>query len=452
MHTKDLIEGIESGDIDIEEHISKQLGRIKKYNKKYKAFISVKSDLSEVRGLSVAVKDNIAAKGLKATASSRVLENYTAPYSATAVERIESKTAIIGKTACDPFGTGGSGITSDFGVTKNPIDPTRVPGGSSGGNGVALALNMCDLALGTDTFGSVRAPAAFCGIVGFRPTYGLVSRYGLLDLCMSMDTIGPMARDVYGAAYLLSMISGYDEKDCTTQRTKNVRYHELLDRLKVKEAVAVIPQFGDIDKSVESVFEEAAGLLEEMGVGIKRIEVKGLQYSVPAYYLTMFAEFSSAMQKYDGLKYGRQKKSYDLFALSSKSRGRYFNPELKRRVLLGTYITLKEYREKWYTLAQKAVSFVRGLMDKLLYKNDFIITPTMPVLPWKIGELTSPVENYMMDILTGPPAIAGLPAISIPCGKAKNLPVGVQIIGKRFQDLKVLQLAHEFEKIGGKVW
>lgn len=450
MHTKELIEGVENGDIDLKERIAKQLERIRKQNKKYHAFITVTDAAENVTGLSAAVKDNIAVKGLKATASSRVLENYIAPYSATAVDRIEDRTTVIGKTACDPFGTGCSGSTSDFGITRNPVDPARVPGGSSGGNGVALALNMCDLAIGTDTFGSVRAPASFCGVVGFRPTYGLVSRYGLLDLCMSMDTIGPMARDVYGVAYLLSMVAGEDERNCTTQQTKRTRYEEELGKLKVKEMSAAVPKFGDIDKPVERVFDGAVDVLEGMGVRVKRKEVKGLEYAVPAYYLTMFAEFSSAMQKYDGLKYGRQMKSYDLFGLSSKSRGRFFNPELKRRVLLGTYITLKEYREKWYTLARKGIRFVSSLMDKLLSDNDFIITPTMPTLPWKIGELVSPVENYMMDILTGPPAVAGLPAISIPCGRVKALPVGMQIIGKRFQDLKVLQLAHSFETMGGK--
>jgi len=454
MHSETLLKDLESGSLDLKDHITKQLERSKKY-KKYNAFVTINDDvLTDMNGPSIAIKDNIITKGLKSTSSSKVIGNYIAPYDATVVKNIKNCFSVIGKTANDPFGAGGSGSTSDFGSTKNPFDATRVPGGSSGGNGVALALNMCDFALGSDTFGSVRAPASFCGVVGFRPSYGLVSRYGLMDLSMSIDTIGPMARDVYGVAYLLSLIAGHDKKDLRTEDIKIPKYHEHLEDFNCKKLKFVIPKdFFDvgIDKKVVQRVEGVVELLESFGMTKVELKTPKLKYSVPIYYLSMFAEFSSAMQKYDGMAYGLREEDANIYNLVSKTRGEYLNRELKRRILLGTYITLKEYRSKWYTLALNGMQLIKKELSRILKNGDFIITPTMPSLPWKIGEITSPVKNYMMDLMTGPPSIGGLPAVSVPCGKIGKMPVGVQFIGRRLEDLKVLQLAHLYEKNRGEL-
>lgn len=450
MNTEELLKKRKTGKIDLEKRVK---GQLKKAEKSENVFITVNEDvLKDVRGPSLAVKDNILVKGLPAKSSSRILEGYTAPYDATAVKRLRKKFIIVGKTACDPFGTGCSGTTSDFGVTRNPYDESRVPGGSSGGNGVALAKEMCDFALGSDTFGSVRAPASFCGVVGFRPSYGLVSRYGLMDLCMSMDTIGPMARDVYGVAYLLSKIAGPDERDLTTERAgktenrKKKNYHEMLgegpEKVKVLKPKEL---FSSTEEKVRKVVDRSIEkMADREGIEVEEVEIPELKYSVPAYYLTMFAEFSSAMQRFDGMKYGPREKSRDIYRTVSRTRGKYLNPELKRRIMMGAYITLKEHRKKWYRMGIRAVFLVRKRLEKVMKKGDFIVTATMPGLPWKIGE-KSPVEEYKMDLLTGFPSIGGLPSISIPCGKVEGLPVGLQITGNRFQDEKVLQLAYKWE-------
>lgn len=443
--TGEIITKIRNGNIDLEERISSQMKRIKKFHE-FNAFTSVNRS-KNINGPSLAIKDNILVKGMKSTGSSKILENYKAPYDATAVEKIRDDFTIIGKTSNDSFGAGGSGTNSDFGPVRNPHDKERIPGGSSSGNGVALALDMCDFALGSDTFGSVRAPASFCGVVGMRPTYGLVSRYGLMDLCMSMDTIGPMAKDVYGVAYLLSKIAGKDKRDLNTETSNIKNYHERLEDFDLDKPRVFIPKnlFSKVDDQVLGVvnkkLKDLRGFLD-----ISRKRIEELEYTVPSYYLTMFAEFSSAMQKYDGVTYGEREDSKNVYGMVSRSRDKYLNKELKRRIILGTYITLKENKEKWYRQALKGISCVKESLNKIFQDYDFIITPTMPTLPWKIHDKISPIDEYKMDLFTGLASMGDLPAISIPCGKVKELPVGMQIIGDKFEDLKVLQLAHKIEE------
>ena len=403
---------------------TKQKSLIKKLNPKLHAFITINSKTPTAKP-SLAVKDNLCVKAMRATSSSKILENYIAPYDATVVEKLRQRFYIIGKTAHDPFGAGSSGTTSGFGVTRNPHDSSLVPGGSSSGNAVALATGMCDFAIGTDTFGSVRAPAAFCGVVGLRPTYGLVSRYGLMDLCMSLDTVGPMARDVYGIAYLLSLITGKDKKDCTTVKAKRADYCKSLGKPTLNGKTVGVFTDLKMDKEVKALFEKTKTQLAAHGTKITEFSFKKLHYAVPAYYLLMFAEFSSAMQKFDGITFGKQRE--------------LLSREVKRRILLGTRVTLKEHRAKWYSLALKGKTLVENEVEKLFDKCDFILTPTMPTLPWKIGSKKAPVEEYMMDLCTGFPCLAGIPAISIPVGKT----IGMQLCANKLEEKSLLRASQE---------
>jgi len=283
---------------------------------------------------------------------------------------------------------------------------------------------MCDFAIGTDTFGSVRAPAAFCGVVGLRPTYGLVSRYGLMDLCMSLDTVGPMARDVYGVAHVLSFITGKDKKDCKTVKTKSVDYCKNLKPILNGKTVGIFKDL-KMDKEVKTLFEKTKKQLESRGTKVIEFSFKKLHYAVPTYYLLMPAEFSSAMQKFDGITFGKQRE--------------LLNPEVKRRILLGTRVTLKEHKAKWYSMALKGKTLVENEVENLLNKCDFLLTPTMPTLPWKIGSKKTPVEEYMMDLCTGFPCLAGIPAISIPVSNT----VGMQLCANKFEEKALLRAGQE---------
>jgi len=408
----------------LQEHIAAQLQTIEE-KKEYNAFITV-TESSKAQP-TIAIKDNILVSGMRCTGSSKILDNYTAPYNATAVQRLHSL-SIIGKTSLDAFGTGSTGSNSDYGAVKNPFDKERVAGGSSAGNGVALALDMCDLALGSDTYGSLRSPAAFCGVYGLRPSYGLVSRYGLMDLAMSFDTIGPMARDVYGIAYLLSMIAGKDDKDLLTEPS-NKNYVELLENK--QRSMVVLNTEGLVDKKVDKEMEKALKKLEAQGLERIDVELPDLEKSIPMYYITMAAEFSSAMQKFDSLRFGVQEESVE------QSRGKWFNDEVKRRIILGTHVTMKEHLHKWYSNALKTRATLKKQVNALLEQGDVLITPTMPVLPWKIEEvMDDPLKNYAMDLFAGLAPITGGPALSVPIAES----IGLQIQAPRFAEERVLQV------------
>jgi len=428
---------------ELKEHIARQYDSIEKH-RKFNAFITVNKGADRP---TIAIKDNITVKGMRATGSSKIIDNYIAPYSATAVERLKNL-SIIGKTALDAFGTGSTGSNSDYGPVRNPHDEKRVAGGSSAGNGVALALDMCDFALGTDTYGSLRSPSSFCGVVGLRPSYGLVSRYGLMDLSMSLDTIGPMAHDVYGAAYILSMIVGHDSRDCLTEKSKKIEYHKELD-IDAKRLTMIVLEENDsdlVDRKVAKTVASAVERLEQAGVKKVTAKLPDLDKSIPMYYLSMAAEFASAMQKFDGLRYGPREEGYELEEIVSKTRGRYLNAEIKRRIMLGTFVTMKEQQSKWYAAAIKARARLKQEINKVMERGDVLITPTMPVLPWKIEEIMDdPLKNYAMDLFSGLAPIIGGPALSVPCGNIGELPIGLQIGAKRFDELKCLQLGNLFE-------
>ena len=428
---------------ELEERVRSQLDLAEKYWD-FHPFVYLEKE-PQVHGPGLGVKDNISIVGKPLTSCSRILEGYTGTYDATSYSRIKETTTFLGKTSCDPFGCGSSGATSDFGRTKHPLDPDRVPGGSSGGNGVALAFGLIDLALGTDTFGSARAPASFCGVVGMRPSYGLVSRYGLLDLSMSLDTIAPMARDVYGVAWLLEKIHGKDNKDLTTLDTR-LDFSKFQTDIKNPRIGILVDGFEPpVDKRVSRT---VGGAIQKLDADVVEIKIPiSLALIVRAYYTVMPVEFASSMQRYSGFLYGNRIDGTDFEQIARKTRSKLLSPELKRRIILGTAVSTRELREKYYSRALSVFSKVKKEMEKIFKKVDFLISPTMPILPWKFDEIVDPVDAYMMDILTGIPSAAGLPAISIPAGKINGFPVGMQIIGPRFGDVDVLRLARMYEKV-----
>ncbi len=428
---------------ELQERIFSQKKLIEKMSD-YHAFVYVEES-PEIKGPSIGVKDNICVKGKPVTACSRILEGYVAVYDATAYKKIKNETTFLGKTSCDPFGCGSSGAGSDFGRTKHPFDPKRVPGGSSGGNGTALALGMIDLALGTDTFGSARAPASFCGVVGMRPSYGIVSRHGLLDLSMSLDVVSPMARDVFGVAWVLSKIVGKDDSDLTTTSVKIDL--DLLDVDVKKPRIGVLKEemLKEVDHGILKLLEQKIRIID---VEVTEVDFPlSLEDIVKAYYILMPAEFSSSMQRYSGLLFGKRvgNKWEDFFQLT---RSELLSEELKRRIAVGTFVTMKEKKSKYYEKALSVFSKFRTEIERLFksLELDAIITPTMPVVPWKFGEVQDPTKVYLMDVLTGIASAGGLPAISIPIGEVKSLPVGMQIIGRRFHDARVLRLARMYEE------
>ncbi len=380
-------------------------------NDEYNAFISTRPAKD---GIKLAVKDNILVKGMKATASSRVLEDYIAPYSATVVKRLEeSGYDVVGKTHCDEFGCGGMGVYSSLGQPKNPIDIKRVPGGSSSGSAVAVASGLVDVALGSDTGGSIRAPAAWCQVYGYRPSYGLVSRYGLMDMAMSFDTIGFLAKKPEMITKMMEIAAGPDEKDQTTGETfeKKDSYGKRFGVLKTVE--------NSIDKEI---LEKRDKFIEKLDGEIVEIEIPSLKYAVPAYYMIMFAELSSAMQKFDGITFGKDRN--------------LLGDEVKRRILLGTYITMKEYHDKWYSSALNARNLIKKEIEEAFEKVDFIINPTMPRSAPRIGEEIDKITEYMMDIGTTFQPLSKTPAISIPFKG-----IGIQITAPRFKDGELLALA-----------
>lgn len=415
--------------------------------------------VGRLAGLVVAVKNVIAVKDKRLTCGSKMLENYISPYDATVIERIKAEDGvIIGSLNCDEFACGSDNAKSAFFATVNPISfddgaggfsqrATKgefVPGGSSGGSGAAVAAGFCDIALGTDTGGSIRCPAAFCGITGVKPTYGTVPRYGMADMAMSFEQIGAMAIDAYGCALLLSVIAGKDDRDATTALSKPVPA-PAQDFGKTGKLKFGVPKqfFEGADEKVAAVVREAIQkAVATAGHEIVEIDLPAVKYGIPAYYLLVYSEFASAMQKYDGLRYGAKADvNGELVPAASAVRSEKIGRECQRRIVLGTYITTKEHKDAWYTKAMIARTHVREQFDEALKKCDILVGPTMPMTAWKIGEMNSdPLQQYLADVLTVPANLCGLPAGSVPCGKANGLPVGLQIIAPRGKDAELLSI------------
>ncbi|MCQ2108064.1 MAG: Asp-tRNA(Asn)/Glu-tRNA(Gln) amidotransferase subunit GatA [Fibrobacter sp.] len=408
--------------------------------------------LGALDGIPVSIKDNMCLEGTRTTAASKILENFVAPYTATAVEKLEAAGAIvIGKTNMDEFAMGSSNETSYFGPVKNPLDESRVPGGSSGGSAVAVASGTVAIALGSDTGGSIRQPAACTGVVGLKPTYGRVSRYGLLAYASSLDQIGPFGTTVKDAALLLNAIVGEDAHDNTTSTRPAEDFTAKLDA-GVKGKVIGVPKeyFGDgLDPECKAAIEAMLKKLEAEGATIKEVSLPNIGHAVSSYYIIATAEASSNLSRYDGVRYGyRSKDARKLIDLYSMSRSEAFGKEVQRRILLGSYVLSAGFYDAYYVQAQKVRRLITDDFNKAFEECDVIASPTMPGLPLKCGMNESdPMAVYLSDIYTVSLNLAGLPGVSVPCGKAGGLPVGLQWIGKPFQEADLLSVAAATEKL-----
>ncbi len=421
----------------------------------FNAFVTrcdVDSGEGALDDLTVGVKDNISTEGVETTCGSKVLEGYVPPYDATAVERLKDAGAhIVGKTNMDEFGMGTTTETSAFGVTRNPTNEEYVPGGSSGGSAAAVAAGDVDAALGTDTGGSVRCPAAFCGVVGLKPTYGLVSRYGLIAYANSLETIGPMARDVETTARVLDVIAGADERDgtCGAEAEDYVAAVEDTEGA-LEDATVAVPDelVGDgVEDGVRERFDDALETLRAEGAEVREVSMPSLEKALAAYYVIAMGEASSNLARFDGVRYGPGGEGDNWNEEFADARAR-FGDEVKRRIMLGTYALSEGYYGEYYDKAQNARALVRQDFDDVLDEADVVASPTMPLTPFRIGEaLDDPLQMYLADANTTPVNLAGVPSISVPCGRAgeDDLPVGLQLTAGRFEEAKLLSVARDFE-------
>ncbi len=403
-------------------------------------------------GRTVAVKDNISTEGVETTCGSRMLEGYVPPYDATVIERLhEAGATVIGKTNMDEFGMGTTTETSAYGPTRNPVDYERVPGGSSGGSAAAVASGEADLALGSDTGGSIRCPAAFCGVVGIKPTYGLVSRYGLVAYANSLEQIGPLAPSVEAAAELLNVLAGPDERDATTRFDTREGGHPAVGTDYAAAAngnvegttVGVVTDLVEgADERVISTFYDALDDLKARGADLVEVSLPSLETAVQAYYVIAMSEASSNLARFDGVRYGLAGEDGDWNEAFADAREKGFGDEVKRRILLGTFALSAGYQEKYYEKAQDARAWVKEDFDSAFEEADVLASPTMPVLPFELGEgLEDPMRMYLADANTVPVNLANLPAISVPAGQADGLPVGLQLIGPAFGEEAIIRAA-----------
>lgn len=404
-------------------------------------------------GVPVAVKDNMCTKDTLTTCSSRILGNFIPTFSAEAVRNLEKAGAvIIGKTNMDEFAMGSTTETSAFGPTKNPVNPAHVPGGSSGGSAAAVALGECILALGSDTGGSIRQPASYCGVVGLKPTYGTVSRYGLIAYGSSLDQIGPLSRDVTDAATLLEVIASHDPKDSTSLERTDTDFTSAL----VKDVAGIkigIPRdyFGEgLDPEVRASVLHAAQMLEQAGAVLEEFDLGMVQYAIPAYYTIATAEASSNLERFDGIKYGYRTKEFEgLHQMYKKTRSEGFGPEVKRRIMLGCFVLSSGYYDAYYLKALRTKALIKKAFDQAFAKYDLILGPVAPTTAPKLGEsLSDPLKMYLGDIYTISVNLAGLPGISVPCGSDRSgLPIGLQLIGDCFQEKKMIRAAYTLEQL-----
>lgn len=408
-------------------------------------------DIKPLTGIPLAIKDNICTKGIKTTCSSKMLADYIPPYNATVMEKLGADgTVVLGKTSMDEFAMGGSSQTSALAKPKNPFNTDCVPGGSSGGSAVAVSAGLCAAALGSDTGGSIRQPAGFCGITGIKPTYGTVSRFGLVAFGSSLDQIGPMANSAEDCGIILNSIAGQDIHDRTT-RPHNIDFNALLGK-SISGMKIGIPKefFGEgIDEEIKTAVMNVAKFYENNGAELIEVSMPTLKYAVSAYYLLACAEASSNLSRYDGVKYGYRTESPESYdELIKKSRSEGFGTEVKRRILLGTYALSSGYYDAYYKKALAVRQQCRLEHDQIFEKCDVMLTPTTPTVAYKCGEnIDDPVKMYLADICTVTANIAGIPAISVPCGCDKNgMPIGFSLSAKRFDDAKLIQFADIFEK------
>ena len=407
-------------------------------------------NLPPLAGLPVAVKDVICTTDFPTTCGSRILDGWVPPYDAYVVTRLrEAGAVIIGKTNMDEFAMGSSTENSAFGPTRNPWDVSRVPGGSSGGSAAAVAASLAPVALGTDTGGSIRQPAGFCGIVGLKPTYGRVSRYGLVAFASSLDQIGPMTKTAGDAALLLQVLAGRDVRDSTSADLPVPLYKEALNGGVRKLRIGIAAEaFGEgLQADVRDAVSTASRVLEKQGAELVDVSLPTISYALPTYYLIATSEASTNLARYDGVRYGLRAASTDLYSMYTKTRREGFGPEVKRRIMLGTYALSAGYYEGFFLKAQRARTLVRRDFLHAFERVDLILMPTSPTVPFGLGEkVEDPLQMYLADVYTIPVNLAGLPGISIPCGFADGLPIGLQLIGRPFDEPTVLRAAHAYEQ------
>ena len=411
---------------------------------------------SLLNGIPIAIKDNMCTQGITTTCGSHILRNYTPPYDATAVKKaLGSGAVLIGKTNMDEFAMGSSTENSAFGPTLNPKNPGRVPGGSSGGSAAAVAAGESIVALGSDTGGSIRLPAAYCGVVGIKPTYGRVSRYGLISYASSLDQIGPLSRTVQDSALLLNVICGHDSLDTTSADVKRPDFLRGLNR-GVRGITIGLPLeyfVEGLDAEVRDPIMEAVDVLRREGATVIDSSLPYTRYAISAYYLIATAEASSNLARYDGVKYGFRSTNgaADSATMYETTRSQGFGKEVKRRIMLGTHALSAGYYDAYYTKAQKARTLIKEDFDRAFEKVDCLITPVSPCLPFAVGEkIAEPLQMYLVDIYTASVNLAGLPGMSIPCGTVQGLPVGLQIIGRPFDEATILRVGRAYEQIAGR--
>ena len=454
----ELMEKVKNKEITIEEITKAYADRINEKEPEVNAFVSTRLDeaIAESKnpeaGIPIGIKDNICTKGIKTTCSSKMLENFVSPYDATVITKIKEKNMpILGKLNMDEFAMGSSTENSSFKITRNPWNLNKVPGGSSGGSAAAVAANLVPWALGSDTGGSIREPASFCGIVGLKPTYGLVSRAGLVAFASSLDQIGPMTKDVEDSALLLNIIAGHDENDSTSVKREKIDYTKNLKNSIQGIKIGVPKEFfgeginPEVKKSLENSIEE----YKKLGAIVEECSLDVSESSLAAYYIIACAEASSNLGRFDGIRYGYRAKDYkNLKELFVKSRTEGFGKEVKRRIILGTYVLSSGYYDAFYKKAQKVRTYVKNKFDECFKKYDVLLTPVAPTTAFDIGSKTNnPLEMYLADICTVSINIASVPAISIPCGvDSNNMPIGMQLIGNRFQEEKILNAAYAIEQ------
>ncbi|MBF0985806.1 MAG: Asp-tRNA(Asn)/Glu-tRNA(Gln) amidotransferase subunit GatA [Clostridiales bacterium] len=454
----ELMEKVKNKETTIEEITKAYADRINEKEPEVNAFVSTRLDeaIAESKnpeaGIPIGIKDNICTKGIKTTCSSKMLENFVSPYDATVITKIKEKNMpILGKLNMDEFAMGSSTENSSFKITRNPWNLNKVPGGSSGGSAAAVAANLVPWALGSDTGGSIREPASFCGIVGLKPTYGLVSRSGLVAFASSLDQIGPMTKDVEDSALLLNIIAGHDENDSTSVKKEKIDYTKNLKNSIQGMKIGVPKEFfgeginPEVKKSLENSIEE----YKKLGAIVEECSLDVSESSLAAYYIIACAEASSNLGRFDGIRYGYRAKDYkNLKELFVKSRTEGFGKEVKRRIILGTYVLSSGYYDAFYKKAQKVRTYVKNKFDECFKKYDVLLTPVAPTTAFDIGSKTNnPLEMYLADICTVSINIASVPAISIPCGvDSNNMPIGMQLIGNRFQEEKILNAAYAIEQ------
>ena len=418
------------------------------------AKIAAGEDIGLLAGIPIALKDNLCTKGIITTCGSKVLGNFTPPYESTVTQRLaEAGAVFVGKTNLDEFAMGSSTENSAYQVTANPWDLEKVPGGSSGGSAAAVAAQQCVAALGSDTGGSIRQPASFCGVVGLKPTYGLVSRYGLVAYASSLDQIGPLSCTVEDAAILLQAIAGHDPQDSTSLKVDIPNYAKALrptlDRRNRRRIGVIQETFGSgLDPVVESAVKQAIEQLQELGAEIQVISCPQFRYGLPTYYIIAPSEASSNLARYDGVKYGLRRDHTDLMSMYAKTRAEGFGMEVKRRIMIGSYALSAGYYDAYYLKAQKVRTLIKQDFEKAFGQVDVLVCPTSPTTAFKMGEkVNDPLSMYLSDLMTIPVNLAGLPAISLPCGfDEAGLPIGLQLIGNVLREDLLFEVAYAYEQ------